>query len=170
LHALIQFFVALCLLRRAPQDLPASTALLGLVLVADLLAGALLGAVVNMPPLLAFAEGVADLVLSLGFLYLALLLLDRRARFVQTATALLGAGAVLGIVAILPLSLLPQGPPGEQSPLAGLLFLILIVWSLLVSGHILRHSFDLRLGQGVVIAVAYNLLAYILISGIYSQS
>jgi hypothetical protein len=168
LYALIQFFAELCLLRRAPQDLPASTALLGTVLLADVLVGAVLGLVVDLSPAIALAEGLVDIVFTLGLLYLALRLLDRLPRFLQTATALLGAGAMLEVVAILPLSLLPSGQPSQQSALAGLLLLGLIGWSILVTGHILRHSFDLRLAQGVVIAVAYNLLAYSLISGIFS--
>jgi hypothetical protein len=168
LYALIRFFAELCLLRRAPQDLPASSALLGTVLVADLLVGAVLGLVADLSPLEAMAEGLIDVIFTLGLLYLALRFLGRLSRFHQTATALLGAGALLGLIATVPLSLLPAGPPSQQSELAGLLFLGLIAWSILVTGHILRHSFDLRLPQGVVLAVAYNLLAYSLISGIFS--
>jgi hypothetical protein len=168
LYALIRFFAELCLLRRAPQDLPASTALLGAVLVANLLVGAVVGLVAGLSPLISLAEGLIDVVFTLGLLYLALRFLDRLPRLQQTATALLGAGALLGLVAIVPLSLLPSGQPSEQSALAGLLFLGLIAWSVLVTGHILRHSFDLRLAQGVVVALAYNLLAYSLISGILS--
>jgi hypothetical protein len=168
LYPLIQFFAELCLLRRAPQDLPASALLLGTVLIADLLVGAVLGLAVDLSPLVALAEGLVDVIFTLGLLYLALRLLDRLPRFLQTATALLGAGALLGVVAILPLSLLPSGESSQHSALAGLLFLGLIGWSILVTGHILRHSFDLRLAQGVVIAVAYNLLVYSLISEIFS--
>ena len=62
-----------------------------------------------------------------------------------------------------------SGQPGQPSVLAGFLFLSLIAWSVLVTGHILRHSFDLTLGQGVLVAVAYNLLSYNLISGFFSE-
>jgi hypothetical protein len=169
---LIQFFVELCLLRRAPQDLPASSALLGLTLAADLVAGALLGSLAGLTPAAAMAEGLLDVLFTLALLYFALQALGRSARFVQTATALLGAGAVIGTVAIVPLSLAPLGGAGngDLAALVGLLFLVLIAWSILVTGHILRHCFDLRLGQGVVIAVAYNLLSYSLIGGLFSGS
>ena len=170
MYALIRFFAELCLLRRAPQDLPASTTLLGAVLAADLLVGAAVGLAVDLPTATALAEGVVDVVFTLGVLYLALRLLDRLPRFLQPATALLGAGALIGLVAFVPLSLLPSGQPSQQSALAGLLFLALIVWSILVTGHILRHSLDLRLSQGVVVAIVYNLLAYHLISGIFGEA
>jgi len=170
LYPLIQFFVDLCLLRRAPQDLPVSNVVFGLALAADLLVGMLLGVVANLSLLIAFAEGVVDVFFSLTLLYLALRFLDRLPRFQQTATALLGAAAVLGFAAILPLSLFSDDGSSDQSALAVLLFLAVIVWSLLVTGHILRHSFDLRLGQGVVVAVAYNFLSYTLVSGLFSGS
>jgi hypothetical protein len=104
----------------------------------------------------------------LALLYGALRLLDRLARFQQTATALLGSGALLGFMAVVPLSLLPRGGEGEPPGAAVLLFLGLIVWSILVTGHIVRHTFDLRLGQGVGIAVIYNFFAYSLVGGLFS--
>jgi hypothetical protein len=170
LSVLVRFFFELCLLRRAPQDLPASDALLAVVLVADLAVGTLLGATVGLSPGLALGEGVADVIFSLALLFLALRLLDRPARFRQTATALLGSGTLIGVIAIAPLAVLSTGTESTLSALAGLVFLAVIAWSILVTGHILRHCFDLRLGQGVVLAVAYHFLAYTLIGGLVSGS
>lgn len=170
MHPLIRFFVDLCLLRAAPQDLPASTVIFRLALAADLLTGLLLGFAANIAPSLAFAQGIADLLFSLTLLYLALRIFDREPRFRQTATALLGTGTLLGLLLILPLSLITDAGQGGPSALAGLSFLGIIAWSILVTGHILGHSFDLHLRQGVVIAVAYNLLSYNLISGLFSGS
>ena len=41
---------------------------------------------------------------------------------------------------------------------AGLLFLGLIGWNLLVTGHILRHALDVHLLWGVLFAILYELL------------
>lgn len=169
-HPLIQFFVDLCLLRRAPQDLPASRVLFGLVLAVDLSIALLLGAVVGLTPLVAFAEGSLDAGGSLGLLYLALRLFDRRHRFFQTATALLGAGATLGFLALFPLTLLAGDSQADSRDLAALLLLLLIAWSVLVTAHILRHGFDLRLTQGAMIAVAYQWFSYLLIDLLFSGS
>ena len=38
----------------------------------------------------------------------------------------------------------------------------------MVTGHILRHTLDLTLVQGALIAVAYNLLAYILLGALFT--
>jgi hypothetical protein len=170
LHALILFFVELCLLRRAPQDLPASRVLLGLAITANLVMSALLGIVVDLPLFRVLAEAGVDLLFTLGLLYLALRFFNRLPRFQQTATALIGAGALLGFVSILPLSYLSGGQPGQQSPLAGLMVLALIGWSILVTGHVLRHGFDLRLGQGVVVSAAYSVLSYNLIGGMFTAT
>lgn len=166
--ALIQFFFELCLLRKAPQDLPGSSALLGVTLVADLLMAMVLAGVVGLSPGRGLIQGTVDAAFMLALLYGASQLLNRVPRFQQTATALLGSGAVLGFIAVVPLSMLPQGSSEQASGGAALLFLALIVWSVLVTGHILRHTFDWTLPQGVGIAVAYNFFAYSLVGGLFS--
>lgn len=168
MQALVQFFFELCLLRKAPQDLSASSALLGVTFAADLLMGMVLAATVGLSAGLGLLQSLVDVVLMLSLLYGALSLLDRLPRFQQTATALLGSGALLGLIAVVPLSMLPQGSDEQGSGGAALLFLALIVWSILVAGHILRHTFGLRLGQGVAIAVVYNFVAYSLVSSLFS--
>jgi len=168
LQALIQFFFQLCLLRKAPQDLPGSSVLLSVTLVADLLMAMVLAGVAGLPPGRGLIQGLVDVAFMLALLYGASHLLNRLPRFQQTATSLLGSGAVLGFIAVVPLSMLPPGG-NEQAPGgAVLLFLALIVWSVLVTGHILRHTFDLSLRQGVGIALVYNLFAYSLVGGLFS--
>lgn len=170
MEALIRFFVELCLLRRAPQDLPGSSTLLGLILVINLVASVLVGLAAGLAAPVALGQGLADAVLTLGLLHLALSLTRRPARFFQLATALLGTGALLSLVAVAPLLLLSGAESRGETSLAGLPLIFLLFWSLLVTGHILRHGFDLRLGQGVLIAVAYNVLASTLINTLFPGS
>jgi hypothetical protein len=167
---LIRFFVELCLLRRAPQDLPGSSTLLGLILVINLMASVLVGLAAGLAAPVALGQGLADAVLTLGLLHLALSLTRRPARFLQLATALLGTGTLLSLVAVAPLLLLSGAESRGETSLAGLPLIFLLFWSLLVTGHILRHGFDLRLGQGVLIAVAYNVLASTLINTLFPGS
>ena len=170
MEALSRFFVELCLLRRGPQDLPASSTLLGLILAINLVASLLVGLAADLSAPIALGQGLADALLTLGLLHLALRLTRHPARFVQLATALLGAGALLSLVAVAPLVLLSGAESRGETSLAGLPLLVLLFWSLLVTGHILRHGLDLRLGQGVLIAVAYNLLASTLINALIPGS
>jgi hypothetical protein len=167
LLAIARFFVDLCLLRRNPQDLPASASLLAAVLLVGLLGGMLLSLAAGAPVFVGVAQTALDFLLMLGVLHLALKALDKRARYLQTATALVGADTLIGLVALLPVGL--AGPSLEESPqllLAGLLFLGLVVWSVVVTGHILRHAFDIKLAQGVAIAVAFDVLSFVIVGGL----
>jgi hypothetical protein len=41
-----------------------------------------------------------------------------------------------------------------------------VAWSVLVVGHILRHALDLSLAQGIVIAVAFDVFSFVVISSL----
>ncbi len=161
--SLVYFFVEPCLLRKAPQDLPASSALLGIALAADLLAGMLLSHSAGISVGVGLAQTLVDVVLMLSLLYGGLNWTRHSARFVQAATALLGSGALLGVLATVPLGLLPSDPQAQGSPGLSILFLGLIGWGVLVTGHIVRHAFELSLAQGLAVAVIYNFLVYWLV-------
>ncbi|SDX97359.1 hypothetical protein SAMN05421644_12224 [Allochromatium warmingii] len=170
MQALIQFFIELCLLRRPPQDVPASLTLLGLVLIADLVVGVLVGVTAGLSWLTSLLQGSAELLLMLLALGVALAQLKRRSRFVQAATALLGSGAVLGLVAIPPLSLNPTGTQDSNlAALGAFLLLGLVIWGIVVTGHILRHTFSITLSQGAAIAVAFQIVTVTLITSLFSQ-
>jgi hypothetical protein len=157
--ALISFFLDICLLRRAPQDLPASATLFWLVLAADLLAGLLLGLIAGLGFGMGLLQGAIELGLLLGVLAAGLHLTGHPRRFIQSATALLGTSVILSFIATIPLSLAPAGD--QQSDLATLAafgLLVLIAWSVVVNGHIIRHSFGIRLSQGVMIAIAFEVM------------
>nr|WP_207280767.1 hypothetical protein [Thiocystis violacea] len=165
---MITFFVELCLLRRPPQDLPASETLLGLALIADLVVGVMVGMTAGLSWWTSFLQGVAEILLMLAALYVALKQLKRLERFIQSGTALLGSGALLGLVAILPLSLNPTGQ--QETDLAALgafLLLGLVIWGIVVTGHILRHTFGITLGQGAAIAVGFQIIAVSLVTSLF---
>lgn len=159
MQALIHFFFDLCLLRRAPQDLPASDVLLRLLLVADIATGFLVGVTGATHPVVSLAQSAAEVGLMLGLLALGLRLSGHPARFNQSATALLGTGVLIGLLALAPLAVSPLGDDGGLAVLGSLALLGLLGWSILITGHILRHTFGLSLAQGVGIALAYQVLA-----------
>ena len=132
MSTLIRFFVELCLLRRGPQDLPGSSALLGLVLAVHLVSSVLVGLAAGLTGPIAVGQGLADALLTLGLLILALRVTDRRPRFLQVATALFGAGALLGLFALAPLGLVAGAESRGETSLAGLPLLVLLFWSCLL--------------------------------------
>lgn len=167
MQALIRLFVEVALHRRGPQDVPASGTVFALVLFAYLA----IGAAVLWPS----ATGVEALLGQLA-LDVALLLLvfggllagtGRAGRLRQTLTALLGTGALLSAAA-LPFVWLAARALGNGAPVPGMelpavvsttaLFMLLLA-SLLVTGHILRHAMDWSYAAGVLAAVLYFALS-----------
>ena len=50
------------------------------------------------------------------------------------------------------------------------IYLILIIWSLAIMGHILRHALDTTMGVGVVFAIFYILITSLLIGTLVSRT
>jgi hypothetical protein len=166
-QALIRFYFELCLLRRAPQDLPASTALFWTVLAVELAIGLAVGLAAGLPLGASLAQDVLEATLMLGALYGGLYFTRHPGRFIQAASALLGTSALISLVALVPLSLNPTASEEtDAAALGAVLLLALMVWSVVVAGHILRHTFGISLAQGVAIAVAFQILAIGLLGGL----
>lgn len=168
--AILHFFLDLCLLRRAPQDLPAAPLLLTLAALAGMIGSLLLALSAGQRPLVGLLQGGMDIVLLLALLSAVLRMADKPARLLQTATALIGVDTLIGLIALLPLTLaMGAGDQSARLALAGLLFLALVVWGVVASAHILRHALEIPLIQGVFIALAYDVLSFLVI-GTMTQS
>jgi hypothetical protein len=166
LNALFNYFVNLCLLRAAPQDLPSSSPLLGVVFVINALIGTLLMATTELGPGLALVESLFELALMLGVLRTALFLRGHPARFNQGATAVMGSSILMSLLA---LPLLAGGVASGGENGGGVMLLLgLVVWSVVILGHILRHTFDLTPGQGVAVAALYSFASYQLTTSLFS--
>jgi hypothetical protein len=97
----------------------------------------------------------------------ALLRLWRReARFLQTVIAMSGTDALMTI-ALLPLTLLLQqqiavDPSSAQAQLLSLAWIVVLIWNLIVSGHILRCALELPLLAGVGLALSLFIIQIML--------
>jgi len=165
--SLFNFFVDLCLLRKAPQDLPASPVLFALVLLANLMLGTL-GILDVFAVDKAMLAVVTDALLMLVLLRMALLLKQHGERFMQTATAILGAGIVLTLLAF-PLQIGLQENMAETAfgTIASLAYLMLILWIQLVIGHILRHALQVSLTLGIGLAFTYSVISSTLVQYLF---
>jgi hypothetical protein len=164
---LVRLFAAICLLRAAPQDLPASRVLLGATLGFYLLLTWLL-AIPAYGQTSAVLVALLDTALLIAFIQALLYLLSRGTRILQTLTAMAGSGSLLGLVA-LPLVLWGQ-PSQAEEQVSGLLlyaWLLLLLWNLLVAGHILRHALSTSLGIGVGVALLYALFSMQLVAALF---
>ena len=159
--ALFNFFFDLCLLRAKPQDMPASNVLLALTLIANLVVGGWVLGDAYGGVLRAFIACLLDNLFLLGVLWALLYWKGWLARLNQAATALFGSGTLLALM-LLPLYSL-AGPGGGQSDaaaLVGLCSLLLLIWSQFVMGNIFRHTLEVPLARGLLIAVAFSILSH----------
>ena len=167
---LIHPFLQICLLRLRPQDLPTSATLLLLVLLVHTLIGVAVAAV-DLQFGQAIAAGVIDTALLCGLTSGLLVLSNLRARTIQTLTALAGAGSVIGFVAY-PVSLWIHDAhhASQESPALALLLLAVLGWSLVVSGHILRHALSAPYYLGLLVSVAFYWISIKILGGLFAIS
>lgn len=152
---LLRCWLEICLLRAAPQDLPASNWLLGVSAAAYALISVLV-----MTLSYGFADGVRVALLELGllaaFVCVLLYLLNKPERIRQTLSALTGAGALLGLPALL---LGMATGPEQVAQTVSVAWLVLLIWNLLVTAHIMRHALSSSLAIGMGVALLYILLS-----------
>ena len=158
---LVKLFWDICALKAAPQDLPASSFLLMLVLAAYFVTGAVVAAFqwpLSQALVAALLDTVFLTIISRVLLWARML----SARFIQTLTALAGSGAVMTLIA-LPL-VLWQGLVGvtdvDVPTLPSWLLMVWMIWNVVVVGHILRHALSTVLPLGIVLAAVYAYITF----------
>ena len=160
----LRIFVDIVLWRRGPQDLPVSTLLFALTVAAYLAVSVVQLALLRESPGTWAFFLVADPLLLGAWVWLVLRLFSRGERFVQTASAVFGTGAVLGVALYLPMqlimTLLGQEP---ASGLAQLFALLLVVAFTLVTGRIFKLATDSNLFTGIAVSLTYFLLVNYLV-------
>ncbi|MCB1861146.1 MAG: hypothetical protein H6964_11220 [Chromatiaceae bacterium] len=169
LGRLLNVFVDICLLRAGPQDLPGSVFLVVLTALLSLLTGTLVivGTFGSLDT--ALAAQLLDILLLLGLLRLVLQLTGKSARFLQTAAALFGSGALINLVTM-PLQLLGSGvtSQGDAGELSGLFYLFLIIWALVIVAHIVRQALEVRMASGILISLAYFLIVNYVVQSLFT--
>jgi hypothetical protein len=160
----LKVFLDIVLWRRGPQDLPASRMLLWLTAAAYVAVSILQLALLDEPAGAWIVFVVLDPLLLTAGTYLLLKLFGKAERFLQTATAVLGTGVVLGLCLFLPVQwgLTALGVPAESTP-AGLIALGMVVIFALVTGRILKLATESNLFTGVTLSFTYFLLINLLL-------
>ena len=165
MNALLRPFIAICRFRAGPQDLPASTVLLGVALAAHAVGGVLVALVV-LDVWRSLAAGVTGTVVLAG-LTASLLTVNRlQDRIVQTLAALAGCDAIISVLAT-PILLYAHAAQDGAAPLATPLVIALIVWSIAVFGHILRHALSTSMVIGVVVSLIFYWISMGVLNHLY---
>lgn len=163
-------YLRIALLAGRPQDLPGGS---DAMLFAMLLS--LLTYLLAVAPLRGLASAIGFALFDLGFaaavLYGGLMLVSRTARFLQAYGALCGAGAILNLAAI-PLFqwVAADGTLADGASVAYVLQMLHLVWSLAVIAHVIRHTFEVRMGTSVLLAFAVVLLQMSVVAAVFPDS
>jgi hypothetical protein len=153
---LIQLFTQIALLRRGPQDLPASLLLLGMTVVGYFGINFLVSSL--MPPIKGWPL-VVDVVFTLAWYVVLLRLAGRAERTLQTTTAVFGFQAVLSPLLTLSEWLMLRFAQDTtwQLPVA-LVWLVLVIWVIAANSHVVKAALEWS-GASSVALVILQLLA-----------
>jgi hypothetical protein len=165
---IIEAFWNICRFKIGPQDLPASSFLMLVSMLGYAIISVLVG-LMDLKPVFAVLSGILDVALVAAMTQLLLWIKDMGGRFMQTFTALMGTGAILGVVAV-PL-LLIQMQIGDQVTFLPKVFIIaLTIWNLAIVGHILRHAISAPFYVGVLLAVVYMYVSVSVMRSLFISS
>lgn len=149
------FYIAF--LMRKPYDHPADQTSITTAVLVGLFSGIIAWQVsVSLAASIGYA--LLDLAIAALFLYVGLAQMGWLNRFAQAFAAYCGAGVVLNFASI-PIF---AGMSEDSDPVGTLAVFVLLVWSLTVIAHIVRHTFDLSLPVGVLVAFVYYVVTTLL--------
>lgn len=161
---LVRPFIDLCLFKASPADVPVSSWLLRLTLIAYFAIDVAIG-LVDSSRLTSVVSALADTGVMIAFLWLLLYFRGKLNRYQQSLTALAGAGCCLGLIGIPVMLLLNQVAVEKQMTSYVILLVIgLMFWSLMVIAHIFRQSLDIKPGTAAGLTIAYTILSLIVVT------
>jgi len=158
----IQHFIDICLFRSGPDSLPANYQLMQLVLLIYFIVSVSVNQI-DMTFRISLWIGLTDVIVLMAFLYGLLRLNHFLPRYQQSLMAMAGTGSLLGLLAMPLLWAFHQY--AEQSDTENfILFALMLVmlWSLMVTAHIIRRSIETSAPKAVAITVLYVVLAIVI--------
>lgn len=164
LSALFHAFLDICLLRRGPQDIPASPILLLFTLILYTI-GSVIVARSSLDLAPAVQSALAETVLMCVLTYIFLRVFGLGTRWIQTATAIAGTNFVLAIIALPLLAWLVYARTQNlDATIPALMFLALVIWHIAILGHIFRHALSQGFASGILVALGYYWLVLLAIN------
>jgi len=173
--SLLRLYIDIAVWRRGPQDLPTAPLLLPLSVLAyfmvyiasEWLARRIVrGDVSNGLSVVTLA---LDVLYVAGWYWLLLRLFRRSERYGQTTAAIFGCTALLTLPLALAAQLLIASSNGGIAWLAPLMLCAiaaLVVWSVLILAHILRHALERPLALCVILVIAQLVSEQLLVSAL----
>jgi hypothetical protein len=154
---LIRTLLDIALLRKGPEDLPASGVLLFLSVVLSVLSSLAALTLIDRFDeddfFLGLFSGLVGLSCYAGILFLS----GKSARMLQTLSAIVGTGALIVFAFVAEYVLLT---PVLGSATSGLIATVILLWSVPVEGHIIARAVDRHWYIGLVLAVGVFIVQY----------
>jgi hypothetical protein len=167
MREVIRLYVQIALLRRGPQDLPASRLLLVLTVCGFAAVNALVSGL--LPPSTGWPPQLAvDVLFTLAWYAALLQLTGRSERFLQTATAVFGLRSVLAPLVIVSqwLALRFQHDSTWQLPIA-VGGLSLVIWLIAANTHVVKAALDWSSISSVALVILQILTGEILLIALF---
>ena len=156
----MKFFFDMCLLKKNPQDLPGSNFLLHLLIVCNLAINFTINIATTSFPVALILSGLA-VALVWSFTMLLLWTLKFSARTRQTLIAIFGTDLIIAVPAIvLRYWLQWLETHNLQSDVAVIMWILVFIWNLIVTAHILRHALSKPFGVGVIASIGYTVIVF----------
>jgi hypothetical protein len=161
----LRLYGQIALLRKGPQDVPAAGLLLALTGVAYVTVKVLM---VLLLPLLSgpwLRALLVDVTFTVAWYWMLLRMLGRGARFVQTASAILGYRTVLA-----PLTLAAEwlvrrfGDDDTWQVPASMVYIIVVAWSITASGRVLRAALEWPMASCVALVILEFIAGWLVLS------
>ncbi|HKD55858.1 MAG TPA: hypothetical protein VKB72_16715 [Steroidobacteraceae bacterium] len=164
---LVRLFTQIALLRRGPQDVPASPLLLALTVCGYLLVNLLVGAL--LPPDAHWRQELLIETLFTLIWYVALLqVLRRPERILQTTTAVFGFQAVLSplLIASEWLARRFSQDSSWQVPIT-CAWLLLVVWLIAANSHVVKAALEWSATSSVALVILQTLVGGLVLLALF---
>lgn len=151
-------FFEICFFKASPADIPASSWLMKLTVLAYLVVSMLVNSFENSF-FISLSGALTEVLVLLITMHLLLLLTRFPHRYQQTVTAMAGTSCCIGIIALPVMALfhfLAGGVDVRITVLAVWLMILLMLWNLAVTMHIFKQAMSLSSGAALVTTVLYT--------------
>jgi hypothetical protein len=146
---LLKVFWGISVLKTKPQEIPRSAVLLALTATINFLISIAITEVsIDLPLSTVLLLSTAEISIISGLTATLLIFQKKESRLIQSITALLGAGAIIGLVVLILFAVLPEIP--------AILRLTIFFWNLIVVAFVLHHALEFPMAGTFLISVAYT--------------
>ncbi|KAF3982560.1 MAG: hypothetical protein HFP81_02495 [Methylococcales symbiont of Hymedesmia sp. n. MRB-2018] len=155
MYELLSLIFGICIFKKGPQDIPASNTLIRLLIPVYATISFLI-LILNTSWATTVMQVAVEILLIMGLSWAILLIADKPAHYQQTVCALMATDALISFIALPSMATLTT----QNSDLAYIAILLLMVWHWAVSGHIFSHALDRPLLFGLAVSFMYILTSY----------